>query len=471
MQEEDGSCACDMSVKSRFRCDDVGVFDGGVRYASNGDFRLAYRILGDGDPTLVWVPGWISNVDMLDDAESMFTGFFEQLAEQTRFVAWDKRGTGLSDPVTAVPPLDERMDDLHAVMDAAGAERPALFGVSEGGPMSILFAATFPERVRSLVLYGTLPRFARELPHYPWGFDAAQIAEYEDDIREHWGEGALADAFFGPIADVPGFRDFYGRIQRCSASPRMALMLWQAVAKIDVRPILSSVRTPTLVLGRRGDEVASPEAAAALADAIPGAEFHELPPGPHGLFDDAMASAILDFVCGTTHEQKSERVLSAVLFTDIVSSTAMLSAHGDAHWRHELDVHDRLVDRVLSKFDGRRAKHTGDGVFALFDGPTKAARCGLELVPALAVKGMHVRVGVHIGECEKRGDEWSGTAVHVGARIGGMAQADEVLASRTVRDLSAGSGLRFESLGQRQLKGFTEETEVFRVTKPKGVSF
>jgi pimeloyl-ACP methyl ester carboxylesterase/class 3 adenylate cyclase len=460
-----------MSVKPRFRCDDVGVFDGGVRYARNGDFRLAYRILGDGDPTLVWVPGWISNVDMLDDAESMFTGFFEQLAEQTRFVAWDKRGTGLSDPVTAVPPLDERMDDLHAVMDAAGAERPALFGVSEGGPMSILFAATFPERVQSLVLYGTLPRFARELPDYPWGFDTAQIAEYEDDIREHWGEGALADAFFGPIADVPGFRDFYGRIQRCSASPRMALMLWQAVAKIDVRPILSSVRTPTLVLARRGDEVSPPEAASALADAIPGAEFHELPPGPHGLFDDAMASAILDFVCGTTHEQKSERVLSAVLFTDIVSSTAMLSAHGDAHWRHELDVHDRLVDRVLSKFDGRRAKHTGDGVFALFDGPTKAARCGLELVPALAVKGMHVRVGVHIGECEKRGDEWSGTAVHVGARIGGMAQADEVLASRTVRDLSAGSGLRFESLGQRQLKGFNEETEVFRVTKPKGVSF
>jgi pimeloyl-ACP methyl ester carboxylesterase/class 3 adenylate cyclase len=460
-----------MSVKFCCRCDDVGVFDGGVHYASNGDFRLAYRILGDGDPTLVWVPGWISNVDMLDDAESMFTGFFEQLAEQTRFIAWDKRGTGLSDPVTQVPPLDERMDDLHAVLDAAGAQRPALFGVSEGGPMSILFAATFPERVQALVLYGTLARFERELPDYPWGFDPAQIAQYEDDIINHWGEGALAEAFFGPIADVPGFRDFYGRVQRASASPRMALMLWQAVSKIDVRPILGSLRTPTLVLARRGDGVSPPEAARALADAIPDAEFQELPPGPHGLFDDAMASAILDFVCGTPYEQKSERVLSAVLFTDIVSSTEMLSAHGDAHWRHELDVHDRLVDRVLSKFDGRRAKHTGDGVFALFDGPTKAARCGLELVPALAGKGMHVRVGVHIGECEKRGDEWSGTAVHVGARIGGMAQADEVLASRTVRDLSAGSGLRFESLGPRRLKGFTEETEVFRVTKPKGVSF
>ena len=463
--------ACEISVTRGLECDDVRVIDGGVHYAINGDFRLAYRILGDGDTTLVWIPGWVSNVDMMDDAEWPFMGFFEQLAEQTRFVAWDKRGTGLSDPVTHVPPLDERMDDLHAVMDAAGADCPAIFGISEGGPMSILFAATYPERVQSLVLYGTLPRFTPELPDYPWGFDAERAAKYQNEIMTHWGEGALAEAFFGPIADVPGFRDLYGRMQRSSASPRMALMLWQALAKIDVRPVLETVLTPTLVLGRRGDEVAPVEAAISLAAAMPNAEFRELPPGPHGLFDEAMASEILDFVCGTTHEQKSERVLSAVLFTDIVSSTERLSAYGDAHWRHELDVHDRLVDRLLSKFGGRRAKHTGDGIFALFDGPTKAARCGLELVPALAGMGMHVRVGVHIGECEKRGDEWSGTAVHVGARIGGMARADEVLASRTVRDLSAGSGLHFDSLGAHQLKGFAEETEVFRVTKPKGVGF
>lgn len=437
--------------------------DSGVRYARNGDVRLAYRILGDSDTTLVWVPGWISNIDLLDEAQTPFTAFFEQLADQTRFIAWDKRGTGLSDPVTHVPPLDERMDDLRAVMDAAEAERPALFGMSEGGPMSILFAATFPDRVQSLVLYGTLPRFTPELPDYPWGFTPETLATYRGEIETRWGEGALAELFFGPIAEVPGFRDYYGRIQRLSASPTMALMLWDSLVNIDVRAVLNTIQVPTLVLARNGDPINTPEAGAALAKGIPDAQFHELPPGPHGLFDDEMVSAILDFACGTHSDAPTERMLSTVLFTDIVGSTELLSSHGDAHWRHELDMHDKLVDRLLSRYGGRRAKHTGDGVFALFDGPSKAARCALELVPALAARGIHVRVGVHIGECERRGDDWSGMAVHVGARIGAMAGPDEVFTSRTVRDLSAGSGLRFQSLGGHRLKGLIEETEVFRV--------
>ena len=450
-------------------CQTIEVEIGRVRYARNGDVRLAYRILGDGDTTLVWVPGWISNVDLFDEPQTAFTAFFEQLAEETRFIVWDKRGTGLSDPVTHVPPLDERMDDLRTVMDAVEAERPALFGISEGGPMSILFAATYPERVQSLVLYGTLPRFTPELPDYPWGFTAEKLAEYRNEIETHWGEGALAELFFGPIAEVPGFRDYYGRIQRLSASPTMAMMLWDSLMHIDVRAVLNTIRVPTLVLARHGDLINTVEAGAAWAEAIPGAEFEELPPGPHGLLDDALASAVLDFACGTHSDAATERVLSAVLFTDIVGSTELLSVHGDAHWRHELDAHDRLVDSLLLRYGGRRAKHTGDGVFALFDGPTKAARCALELVPALATRGIHVRVGVHIGECERRGDDWSGMAVHVGARIGAMAGPDEVLASRTVRDLSAGSGLRFQSLGAHRLKGIPEDTEVFRVTTRTGV--
>jgi class 3 adenylate cyclase len=239
-------------------------------------------------------------------------------------------------------------------------------------------------------------------------------------------------------------------------------MLWDALSEIDVRPVLDAVRVPTLVLGRPGDLVAPAEGAAAMAAGIPNAKYHELPPGPHGLFDEAMASAIIDFVCEAHDDSANERVLSTVLFTDIVGSTERLSAQGDEHWRHELDLHDRVVDHLLTKYGGRRAKHTGDGVFALFEGPTKAAR-----VPALATRGIHIRAGVHIGECERRGDEWSGTAVHVGARIGAMAGPNEVLASRTVRDLSAGSGLRFESLGAQRLKGIPEETEVFRVIRER----
>ena len=440
--------------------------DGGVHYARNGSVRLAYRVLGEGDTTLVWIPGWISNVDVWTDPGLPFVSFVEALARGTRLVMWDKRGTGLSDPVTHVPPLDERMDDLHAVMDAVGVDSAALFGVSEGGPMSILFAATFPERVQSLALYGTMARFSPKLPNHPWGLTPDQIISITEEIESHWGEGALADLFFGPIANVPGFREIYGRAQRAGASPTMTLMLLQALVDTDVGGVVSSVHTPTLVMSRDGDFVAPIDAAKALAAAMPNARFKELPPGPHALLDDVLAAEVLNFACGAPAEDSSERVLSTILFTDIVGSTEQVSAQGDAQWRHQLDAHDKLVDWLVEKYGGRRVKHTGDGVLALFDGPTKAARCGLDMVPALAARGIRIRVGIHTGECERRGDEWSGLAVHVGARVGALAGVDEVLASRTVRDLSAGSGLHFDSLGAQQLKGLADEIEVFRVTAP-----
>ncbi|BBZ37065.1 adenylate/guanylate cyclase domain-containing protein [Mycobacterium conspicuum] len=439
-----------------------------VRYARNGSVRLAYREFGQGDTTLVWNPGWFSNVDLADDPASPVAAVVEQLAEVTRVIVWDKRGTGLSDPATRVPPLDERMDDLHAVLDDAKVDRPAFFGMSEGGPMSVLFAATYPERVQSLVMYGVMARFSQELPDYPWGFTAQEKAKHLEAIESHWGDGVLAELFFGELANIPGFRDLYGRYQRTSASPTMATWLWQALLEIDVRGILGSIRAPTLVLARPGDQMASVEGARALAAGIPGSQFKTLPEGPHALVDDAVGSAILDFVCGTSSAAVDERVFKTVLFTDIVSSTELLSARGDAQWRRQLDAHDKAVDWLLEKYGGRRAKHTGDGVFALFDGPTKAARCALELIPALATRGLRIRAGVHTGECERRGDEWSGMAVHTGARIGALAGTGEVLASRTVRDLSAGSGLIFESLGAQHLKGLPEEVDVYRVTTPTG---
>jgi pimeloyl-ACP methyl ester carboxylesterase/class 3 adenylate cyclase len=446
------------------KCENARVTDGRVRYARNGDVRLAYREFGHGDITLVWIPGWFSSVEMYDDPASPFTAVIQQLAEAMRVVVWDKRGTGLSDPATHVPPLDERMDDLRAVLDAVEVERPALFGQSEGGPMSLLFAATHPERVQCLVMYGTMARFSQELPDHPWGFTAEEKAVHLETIDRHWGEGALADVFFNEIADIPGFRELYGRYQRTSASPTMASWLWQALLELDVSGVLGSVRAPCLVLARPGDRMAPIDGVAALAAAIPGAQFKTLAPGPHGLIDDSLGSAILDFVTGGPRVGVDERVLKTVLFTDIVSSTELLSARGDAQWRHQLDTHDTLVDSVLKKYSGSRVKHTGDGVFALFDGPTKAARCALELVPALASRGISIRAGIHVGECERRGDEWSGMAVHIGARIGAMAGPAEVLTSRTVRDLSAGSGLYFESLGPQHLKGLPEVIEVNRVT-------
>jgi class 3 adenylate cyclase/pimeloyl-ACP methyl ester carboxylesterase len=444
------------------------VTDGHVRYARNGDVRLAYRVLGDGEIPLVLVPGWVSNVDLYDDPAYPFAPMVEQLARQTRLILWDKRGTGLSDPVTRVPTLDERMDDLHAVLDSAEVDRPALLGMSEGGPMSILFAATFPDQVRSLVLYGTAARFTQDLPDFPWGWSADQVRRAAEMYDKHWGEGVIAAMVRGSSTDVPGLRELFGRYERASASPAMAAMVMKAATEIDVRKILHTVTTNTLVLARPGDQVVAFEASEALAAAMPNAVFRALPPGAHGDLDidDSLATETLTFLCGPLSSPTSERVLATVLFTDIVDSTEQLSSQGDSRWRHKLDVHDQLVDRSLSKYGGRQEKHTGDGVFALFDGPTKAARCSLELVPALATRGIRIRVGIHTGECERRGEEWSGMAVHTGARIGALAGPGEVLASRTVRDLSAGSGLRFESLGVHQLKGLPEEVDVYRVTTP-----
>lgn len=441
-----------------------------MRYARNGDVRLAYRMFGENGPVVVWTPGWVvGNVDNVDEPGGPYTHFLARVSRGIRFVMWDRRGTGLSDPAGHLLSLDERVADLRAVLDAIGDERPSLVGTAEGGPVSILYTATYPDRVSSLALYGTAARFSQELPNFPWGFTSAEIASQLEDIDNHWGEGALIELFHGAASDYPGVRELFGKLQRSMMSPSMAKLFWRATIEVDVRAVLGSVRAPTLVLARRGDGLVPIESSAALAAAIPDAQFHELPPGGHNGWDiiDELAEQVLRFFIARPDVPVEERLLKTVMFTDIVGSTEQLTATGDAHWRHQLDAHDVIVDRLLDKYGGHQAKHTGDGVFALFDGPTKAAGCALELVPTLAARGIRIRVGIHVGECERRGEEWSGMAVHIGARIGSLAAAGEVLTSRTVRDLSAGSGLLFDSLGTRQLKGLPEETELFRVNRSR----
>jgi pimeloyl-ACP methyl ester carboxylesterase/class 3 adenylate cyclase len=445
------------------------VTDGQLRYARNGDVRLAYRVFGASGPSVIWVPGWtLSNVDAIDEPGSPYAELIELASQSTRFLVWDRRGTGLSDPSTESLSMDQRVDDVRAILEAAGIERAAFFGTSEGGSVSALFAAAHPERVQSLVLYGTAARYSQELPDFPWGFTPEEIASQLDEIDDRWGEGALADLFYGATADTPGVRELFGRLQRSMVSPAMAKLWWKAFMEIDVRAVLALVRAPTLVLARPGDRMVRFEAAAALAAGIREAQFHPLPPGPHSPFDIGaqLVRSIVEFVCEKPGDNADERVLKTVLFTDIVGSTEQLSAGGDAHWRHQLDAHDKVVDWLVDKYGGHTAKHTGDGIFALFDGPTKAVRCALDMVPALAARGIRIRAGVHVGECERRGDEWSGMAVHTGARIGALAGAAEVLTSRTVRDLSAGSGLTFESVGPQRLKGLPDEIDLYRVTTP-----
>ncbi|WP_156661388.1 alpha/beta fold hydrolase, partial [Mycobacterium sp. 852002-51163_SCH5372311] len=274
--------------------------DGQLRYARNGDVRLAYRVFGDSGPFLIWAPGWmLSNVDTIDEPGNLYAEFIECFSQSTRFIVWDRRGTGLSDPSTQSLSVDERLDDLQAILDAEGVDRAALFGSSEGGSVCALFAAAHPERVSSLVVYGAAARYSQELPEFPWGFTRAEIESQLDEIDRRWGEGALADLYYGATAETPGVREMFGKLQRAMVSPTMAKLWWKAFMEIDIRGVLASVRAPTLVLARPGDRLVPIEAAAAFAAAIPEAQFQPLPPGPHGPFDIVaqVAALIVEFVC------------------------------------------------------------------------------------------------------------------------------------------------------------------------------
>jgi class 3 adenylate cyclase/pimeloyl-ACP methyl ester carboxylesterase len=434
-----------------------------THYAPCGELSIAYQVIGDGPHDLVVVPPFVWHIEQLWN-DPGYHRLMRGLTDFARVISYDKRGTGMSDPVTAAPSLDERMDDVIAVLDAAGSERATVFGMSEGGPIGTMCAASHPERTERLILYGSFV-CAMDRPDAP-GFERS--ATHWDRIRtvvDHWGEGMNVE-WAAPSVDSPTMRRFTGLLERVAMSPAMARANMKANFEIDVRPVLSSVRVPTLVLHRRDDMIPI-EHGRYFTEYIPGARMVELEGPDHWPFVgdvDAIVGEVEEFVTGSRAAHATDSLLATVLFTDIVGSTERAAALGDDAWRAVLQEHDDLVRRQLHTHEGREVKTMGDGFLAVFDRPAKAVRCATRIASDAAELGISIRAGLHTGECERRGADVTGVAVHIGARIGALAGPDEVLVSRTVRDLVFGSGIRFSDRGHRVLKGLPGEWQVFAVS-------
>jgi class 3 adenylate cyclase len=430
-----------------------------TRYAKSGDVRIAYQVVGNGPFDLVFVPGFVSNIELFWEMPE-WAQYFSRLAAFSRLILFDKRGTGLSDRDVGIANLEERMDDVRAVMDAAGSERAALFGASEGGPMSLLFAATYPRRAQALVLYGS---FAR----HPTLLSDDDLNKEIERIDRLWGIG---EYFLGRY--VPGSfseeaaRRVHARWERQSASPSAAIAIRRMNREIDTRHILPTIRVPTLVMHRVGDSAISVGAGRYLAANIPGAKYLELPGDNHNFIyerdvADRVAGEVEEFLTGSRHEVEVDRVLATVLFTDIIGSTKRAAELGDRQWRTLLDRHDEAVRQQLVRFRGHEVKNLGDGFMATFDGPARAVRCASAIADTVQQLGIAVRGGLHTGEIELKGDDIGGIAVNIAARVAAMAGPNETLVSSTVRDLVAGSGLRFEDRGRHALKGLPEEVQLY----------
>jgi pimeloyl-ACP methyl ester carboxylesterase len=436
-----------------------------TRYAKSGDASIAYQVVGDGPIDLVLVLGFATHLELQWDSPPL-ARFFERISSFSRMIVFDKRGTGLSDPVADVPTLEERIDDVRAVMDAAGSERAALLGISEGGPMSVLFAATHPERVTALVLYGAMGR-TTEAPDYPWASPAEALREAAAEfIAPSWGQDAhgTVELFAPSLANDPETLAFTARIERSAASPAMVQRIFEMFLDIDVRAVLPTIHVPALVLHRRGDRVVSRHAGRELAAQIPGARYVELAGIDHVPWAgdaEAVLGEVEEFLTGTRSVPEPDRVLATVMFTDLVGSTERAVELGDARWRELLSAHQAAVRRELVRFRGREVKTLGDGSLATFDGPARAIRCGSAIAEAARSAGLEVRIGLHTGEVELMNGDVGGIAVHIAARIGALAAAGEVLVSSTVKDLVAGAGIRFADRGARHLKGISDEWRLF----------
>ena len=439
-----------------------------TRYARNGDVAIAYQVAGAGAHDLLLVNSWVSQMEHLW-TEPRVARMFDRLTTFARLIQFDRRGSGMSD---RVPPaaLEEQMDDVLAVLDAAGSERVAVLAETEGTALACLFAATHPERVSSLALFCPIPRITAA-PDYPWAHDPERRETFIARTVDGWGEGVTVDAVSTAFAGDPGLRDWFARMERLAAGPAAIEPTMRVVGRTDVRDILALIRVPTLVMRRRDDSRVDRRHAEYVRDRVPGARFVELPGTETVLFlDDVepVVDEVEELVTGTRAARPPERVLATVLFTDIVGSTERAAQVGDRRWRELLDGHHTLVRSALAGHGGEEVKTLGDGFLATFDGPARAVRCALEVAERSGAAGIPVRAGIHTGECERVGTDVAGIAVHIAARVLSAAGPGEVLVSRTVTDLVAGSGLRFGSRGTHALRGVPGEWELFEAADQPG---
>jgi class 3 adenylate cyclase/pimeloyl-ACP methyl ester carboxylesterase len=441
-----------------------------VAFARSGDVNIAYRVVGDGPVDLVYVQGAFTHLDAYWELPA-FRRYCERLGEFTRLILFDKRGMGMSDRVPGATPLDVRMDDIRAVMDAVGSESAALMGESEGGPLSMLFAAAHPERTRALILQGAEVK-ERISDDWPWGemtddeFEASALR-----VPDTWGTGTSIDTWLAPsIAgepDLPAIRAWWGKAQRNAVTPGGWVAFARMALDIDVRDVAPTIHVPTLILHTTGDLVCHVENARWLSRTVPGAHFVEMPGIDHvpWFHPDATLAEIREFLTGSREPEEPDRVLATVLFTDIVGSTELAASLGDRRWRELLDTHHAAVRGELAHYRGREIDTAGDGFLAVFDGPARAIRAARAIVDAVRAVGLDIRAGIHTGEIEQLpGGDIRGIAVHVGARVAAAAAAGEIMVSSSVRDLVAGSGFTFEDRGSHHLKGVAEERRLYAVS-------
>jgi class 3 adenylate cyclase len=435
-----------------------------IRYAKSGDVYVAYQTIGDGPIDLVGVLGFTSHIEHMWE-EPRYAAAWRRMATFARVILFDKRGTGLSDrvPNDQLPTLEERMDDVRAVMDAAGSERATLLGFWEGGPMAALFAATYPERTRSLVLVAA-PMTFRRSPEFPWAMADADHARVLESIAGRWGQGRSWEGLAPSVADDERVQRWFAKLERVGASPGAALALWRMNMEIDVRHVLPAIHVPTLVVHRRDDPIVDPAASRWTAAQIEGARYVELPGEDHLVWfgdSEPYLAAVEEFLTGGRHEVEVDRVLSTILFVDVVDSTTRAAALGDSRWAALREGFYEAARREIDRQRGRTVKTTGDGLLATFDGPARAVRAALASVAAARDLGLEIRAGVHTGECEVSAADVGGLAVHIASRVVDRAGPGEVVVSNTVRDLVAGSGLAFAERGVETLRGVPGEWRLF----------